>query len=62
MFAHDCTACQRRQLVFPSQITSLDNTDHGIVVRFTCWCGAEQVMLTGRKATEQRERAVVTAA
>ena len=60
MFAHDCTACHRRQLVFPSQITSLDNTDHGIVVRFTCWCGAEQVMLTGRKATEQRE--VATAA
>ena len=26
------------------------NTDHGIIVAFTCWCGAEQTMLTGRKA------------
>lgn len=48
MFDHTCTACERRQLIFASQVTSLVNTDHGIVVAFTCWCGAEQTMVTGR--------------
>jgi hypothetical protein len=50
MFDHHCTECGKRQLVFPSQITALANTDHGIVVAFTCWCGADQTMLTGRTA------------
>ena len=62
MFTHTCTVCERRQLLFTSQITSLHNTEQGIVVRFTCWCGAEQAMLTGRAATAQRERAVASAA
>jgi len=48
MFDHHCTACDKRQLIFPSQVTSLVNTDHGIVVAFTCWCGAAQTMTTGR--------------
>ena len=50
MFDHLCTACDKRQLIFPSQVTSLVNTEHGIVVSFECWCGAEQSMLTGRTA------------
>jgi hypothetical protein len=54
MFTHHCTVCDKTQLIFPSQITSLTNTDAGITVRYTCWCGAEQTMLTGRKATEAR--------
>lgn len=54
MFDHDCTACQRRQLIFPSQVTSLVNTEHGILMSFECWCGAEQTLLTGR-AADQRE-------
>ncbi len=53
MFAHHCTACARRQLIFPSQITSMDNTEAGIEVRFTCWCGAEQTLVTGRRADER---------
>ena len=48
MFDHHCTACDRRQLIFPSQVTGLDNTDHGIVVSFRCWCGSEQILVTGR--------------
>jgi hypothetical protein len=47
MFVHTCTACAQRQLIFPSQITGLSNTDHGIVMTFTCWCDAEQAVLTG---------------
>jgi hypothetical protein len=52
MFAHDCSSCGKRQLVFVSQVTSLVNTDHGIVLRFRCWCGAEQLLLTGKAAGE----------
>ena len=62
MFAHTCSACECRQLVFPSQIAALQNTDRGIIVSFTCWCGAEQSMLTGRYSTEQRNRTAKTAA
>jgi len=54
MFDHYCTACDKRQLIFPSQVTSLVNTDHGIIVAFECWCGAEQTMLTGR-SVDHRE-------
>lgn len=50
MFQHTCSACQRRELIFPSQVTGMENTDHGIVVTFTCWCDAEQTMVTGVKA------------
>jgi hypothetical protein len=47
MFDHNCTACGKRQLIFPGQVTSLVNTDEGIFVTFTCWCGAEQTWVTG---------------
>lgn len=50
MFDHHCTACDKRQLIFPSQITAMTNTEAGIVVTFTCWCDAEQTMVTGRAA------------
>jgi hypothetical protein len=51
MFDHNCTACAKRQLIFPSQITDMVTTGAGIAVRFTCWCGAEQTMLTGKAST-----------
>ena len=51
MFDHHCTACAQRELVFPSQVTGVANTVHGIVVSFTCACGAHQTLVTGRKAT-----------
>ncbi|GAA4815602.1 hypothetical protein ACFQ0K_07280 [Nocardioides caeni] len=50
MFAHHCSACHKRQLIFPSQVTALDNTDAGIVVHFTCWCSAPQTLVTGRRS------------
>lgn len=52
MFTHTCSACHRRELIFPSQVTGMANTDHGIVVTFTCWCDAEQTMVTGLKAAQ----------
>jgi hypothetical protein len=60
MFDNHCTACDQRQLIFPSQVTSMSNTDHGIVVTYTCWCGAEQTMTTG-KAARRTEKVVLAA-
>ena len=54
MFAHHCTACDRRQLIFPGQVDDITNTDHGIVVSFRCWCGSEQSMVTGTGAPVAR--------
>ena len=50
MFDHKCTACGKRQLIFPTQVASMTNTTDGIVVAFTCWCGADQSWVTGRRA------------
>ncbi len=49
MFDHLCNSCEKRQLIFPSQITSIGNTKAGIEVAFTCWCGADQTWVTGRR-------------
>ena len=56
MFDNVCTSCHRRQLIFPSQVTTMANTEHGIVVAFTCWCGAEQTMVTGRASAKAAVR------
>ncbi len=53
MFDNTCTACHRRQLIFPSQVTGIANLDEGIVVAYTCWCGADQTWLTGNAATQR---------
>jgi len=42
MFTDTCTACAKTQLIFPSQITELVNTDRGPVLHYTCWCGEPQ--------------------
>ncbi len=55
MFDNNCQVCASRVLIFPSQITSLANTDHGIVVTFTCWCGTEQSQVTGNAARAARD-------
>lgn len=55
MFTHTCSHCAKTQLIFPSQITGMANTDAGIVVAFACWCGEPQTMLTGRRATKRSD-------
>jgi hypothetical protein len=47
MFDRHCSACDRTQLIFPSQISGVTNTEHGILVSYVCWCGSEQTWLTG---------------
>jgi hypothetical protein len=54
MFDNECTVCGKRQLIFPSQIQAITNTDAGIVVAYTCWCGAEQAWVTGRSHADRR--------
>jgi hypothetical protein len=46
MFKHQCTSCQRTQLIFMSQFTGVAGTPDGVVATFTCWCGAEQTSHT----------------
>jgi len=60
MFDNHCSACDKRQLIFPSQVTSMSNTDHGIVLTYTCWCGADQTMTTG-KAARHTDKVVLAA-
>jgi len=62
VFKHHCTACDRTQLIFSSQIRSLVNTERGIELTVTCWCGAEQLIVTGTKAAGRRPQRVEVAA
>ena len=50
MFDHYCPACQKRQLLFASQITRIVNDDRGVVVLLTCWCGEPAAVRTGKAA------------
>lgn len=58
MFQHHCTACDRTELICASQIRALTNTERGIEVRFECWCGAEQLIISGRRAARTSGHAV----
>ena len=60
MFTHDCSACDRRQLIFPSMITGATRTEAGTQVAFTCWCGAEQTAV--RAAAAKRDQRPLVAA
>lgn len=42
LFTNHCSACQKRQLIFPSLTTGVRETGDGLEVLYTCWCGAEQ--------------------
>jgi hypothetical protein len=58
MFDNNCQVCAKRVLIFPSQVTSMANTDKGILVSFTCWCGAEQTRVTGKRSRRSRPQPV----
>ena len=57
MFDHICTECDTRHLIFPSQITGMVNTDHGVTVSYTCWCGSDQTW----SAKQASQRTLVAA-
>lgn len=43
MFTHHCTACDRTQLIFDSQIIAVGGSENDLSFTLKCWCGAEQV-------------------
>jgi hypothetical protein len=61
MFTHTCSSCERRQLIFGSQVTAVTSASTergtGIAYSFICWCGAPQtaVEITEPVVTERRE-------
>lgn len=61
MFAHHCTSCGRRELIFADQLIGLDHTDNGFLMHFTCWCGAEQAHDMERDMERDTERETVAA-
>ncbi len=53
MFTHTCTACERTQLIFMSQVTGVSGSGDDAAATFNCWCGATQstgLPLFGRTA------------
>lgn len=50
MFDVFCTACSRRQLIFPGQVLGIVNDGAGIHVVFRCGCRQTSVWHTGRRS------------
>ena len=53
MFDVYCPECRGRKLIFPEQVTRIDNDEAGILVSFTCWCGAPGAWRTGASARDE---------
>jgi hypothetical protein len=53
MFVHECSACHRRQLIFPSQFTASRTVPGGLEVTFTCWCGAHETSVMSSLLDEE---------
>jgi hypothetical protein len=45
LFTNHCQACEKRQLIFPSQVKAVLDTEAGVELLYTCWCGSEQTYL-----------------
>jgi hypothetical protein len=61
MFVNHCTACDKRQLIFPSQFRSVTRAGDGVVVTYTCWCGSEQTWTLDRHVDPAQPTASVAA-
>ncbi len=58
MFIHECSACRRTQLIFPSQFTAVTAVDGRLQVAFTCWCGHEETSVISSFLDEELPVAV----
>ncbi len=56
MFEFHCAECDRRQVLFPSQVHQVINDDRGIAVIVRCWCGELGAIRTGAKAHLSRDQ------
>ena len=45
LFVNRCTACEKSQLIFPSLVKGVRETEKGLELVYTCWCGSEQSYL-----------------
>jgi hypothetical protein len=61
MFVNLCTTCEKRQLVLPSQIRSVVDTERGVRVTYTCWCGDVQAWDPAKGAQTPPDRTAVAA-
>lgn len=50
MFRARCDTLAREVLIWPSDVAGLNNTGHGIIVRYRCPCGGMAEMLTGARS------------
>ncbi len=57
MFDFHCPECDRRQLLFSSQVERVINDDQGIAVIVRCWCGELGAVRTGAKRASRGEQA-----
>ena len=56
MFDFHCAECNRRQVLFASQVKQLINDDQGIALIVRCWCGELGVIRTGATAHATRTK------
>jgi hypothetical protein len=54
MFDVYCPHCASLRLIFSSQVTGIRNSDDGIVVSFTCWCGEAGAWRPAHDETDER--------
>jgi hypothetical protein len=54
MFEVHCPCHQARVLLTNSAIRRIENTDHGVLVHWRCWCGHEGTLRTGRRVRPER--------
>jgi hypothetical protein len=50
VFLAQCDNLDRQVLIWPSDVLGIENTDHGMVVRYRCTCGGMAEMLTGARS------------
>lgn len=50
MFDFNCPECNRRQVLFPSQVKQIINDEHGMAVIVRCWCGELGAIRTGAES------------
>lgn len=56
MFDFHCSECNRRQVLFPSQVEQVINDERGITVIVRCWCGELGALRTGAKAAASHQK------
>lgn len=62
MFVNHCTSCDKKMLIFPSQVTGMAQIDGVTAMTYTCWCGVEQLWHDGVKGGKVEQTAAAPVA